>query len=137
MPLNKDHIYLTQNDLIDEQHKQWIDLFNQLEERVLSSNIFKVEDQVKFLERILDVSYEHFRDEEYLFEKYNYPHKIEHRRMHKEFHQKIYFYYRQSERGEFLLDTEILKTLKNWFLNHTAREDKRAFEYINSKAFVK
>lgn len=115
---------------IDRQHQQWIDLLNKLENNLLSDTSKKKENEkVQILKEILDFTSAHFNDEEEIMKSCNYPKLIEHYRMHKDFHQKVYDLYRDVLGGNYVLDSELISMLRSWFLNHTQNEDRKAFQY--------
>lgn len=120
------------NKQIDDQHKMWVDIVNKLEQQLTSSDrqgssYF----QPLLLEELVDFTKKHFETEEKLMEQHHYPNLSAHRRMHKDFHQKIYDLYRQVLAGEVILNTEIIGMISSWFISHTSTEDKKAFLYIN------
>jgi hemerythrin-like metal-binding protein len=67
----------------------------------------------------------HFDFEEEHMRKMGYPNLFEHKRIHKDFDNKIYTYLRDIQAGELVLDTEILKIIKKWLYEHIATEDKK------------
>lgn len=119
---------------IDQQHLEWVNLYIKLENFFLHA---KPEEQaahkLQLLKELVDFTHLHFKEEEKILYKNNYPEVNKHRMMHEKFHQKVYQQYRQIEAGEIVLTSEILNTIKTWFLTHTSTEDKKAFQYINSK----
>ena len=119
---------------IDAQHRTWIQIYNRLEDAVLTGEE-SVENgfHVRILKEILDFTRIHFATEEDLMDDYDYPDASRHRRLHKDFNQEIYESYRQAMGGEPLLNSELMKLVRNWFLTHTSSEDVRAFQYINEE----
>ena len=119
---------------VDNQHRTWIEIYNKLESAVVTdrdsvANGF----QARILKEILDFTRIHFATEEDLMDDYDYPDASRHRRMHKDFDQEIYECYRQVVNGQPVLNSELLKLVRNWFLTHTGSEDLRAFQYINEE----
>ena len=118
----------------DEQHKKWVKLFNELENLVLTKDLYSSQDfHINYLQELITFSHQHFADEEKILFKHDYPHAAAHRRMHKEFKDEVYGKYRAVMDGKVILDSELLLLIKKWFLNHTSTEDRKAFEYINNK----
>lgn len=77
------------------------------------------------LKAMLDYARYHFSFEEEYMRKINYPNLIGHHRIHKDFDNLIYTYYRDTQEGRIVLDTEIISILKNWLLDHIIKEDKK------------
>lgn len=122
------------NALIDQQHLEWVRIFNELENSIVDSPPPPSSQQAALLKRILDFTQEHFREEERIMALYGYPHIVRHRRMHKDFEQQLYEKFRMVMDGEIVLRSELIAMIRHWFLTHTSSEDKRAFEYINGSS---
>lgn len=120
------------NDLIDQQHRQWVCIFNELEKSILEGSAQPTDVQIELLKQILDFTREHFLDEERIMALHGYPDIVRHRRMHKEFELQIYEKFRMVMSGELVLRSELIAMIRHWFINHTSSEDKRAFEFIRS-----
>ncbi|WP_163341083.1 bacteriohemerythrin [Desulfopila sp. IMCC35008] len=117
---------------IDQQHQQWIDLLNKLEHQLLNgTSKNEKENRLLILKDILDFTSTHFKNEEEIMKRCNYPNIVEHYRMHKDFHQKVYDLYREVLDGNYVLDSELISILRNWFLSHTQNEDRKAFQYCS------
>lgn len=113
---------------IDHQHKMWVDIYNKLEQELLApSQQRTTKFQLELLKELVDFTKEHFDAEEELLLKQNYPQLMMHRRMHKDFHQRIYDLYREALAGEIVLNSEIISLIRSWFISHTTTEDKKAF----------
>lgn len=120
------------NALIDEQHREWVRIFNELEESIRQQSSSPGEFQLQLLKKVLDFSREHFQEEERLMALHGYPGAARHHRMHKEFDLQLYEKYRQVMAGELVLRSELMAMIRNWFLSHTSSEDRRTFQFINS-----
>lgn len=111
---------------IDEQHKRWIEIYNKLHESMLNDDHKELkkntEDSLRAME---DYARYHFNFEEEYLEKISYPGLVKHVRMHKDFDSLIYEYCRDMREGNFFLKTRLLKSIKNWLLNHILIEDKK------------
>ncbi len=62
--------------------------------------------------------------------KIDYPGIVEHLRMHKEFDNLMYKISRDITDGQIILPSEIMKIIKNWFLEHIVTEDKKFCQFI-------
>ncbi len=120
------------NELIDRQHREWVRIFNQLEDCIINPTSEPNLSRLDLLKEILDFTREHFLEEERLMAQYDYPESVDHRRMHKDFEQELYEKFRMVMAGEMVLKSELLAIIRHWFIHHTGSEDKRTFRYINS-----
>ncbi len=122
------------SELIDQQHLEWVRLYSKLEDLFLNTPQKEQADiKLQLLKELVDFTYIHFKEEVRILYKHDYPGANKHRMMHENFHQQVYQQYRNIEAGEVVLTSEILSMIKTWFLTHTSTEDKKAFQYINSK----
>ena len=126
--------YSVGNAEIDEQHKQWIDIHNRIDMAMFESNL---QLQMKIIEEslqtMLDYTSSHFRVEEEFMRKVGYPAIAEHVRMHKDFDTLIYIYYRSVAANEPILNTRLLKIVRDWVLNHILVEDRKYCLFANKK----
>jgi len=120
------------NDHIDQQHMEWVRIFNELENTILAGSTPPGNEQVELLKQILDFTREHFLEEERIMTLHGYPDIVRHRRMHKDFELQLYEKFRMVMAGELVLRSELIAMIRHWFVTHTGSEDKRAFEYIHS-----
>ncbi len=124
-----DDSFSVNNDEIDNQHKKWIEIYNYMD-FVMCSESYHVPDRLKALKAMKDYTQYHFSfEEEYLY-KINYPYLIGHRRIHKEFDNLIYTYYRKVLENEIVLNSEVISILKEWIFNHILNEDKQYKLYL-------
>ncbi|WP_167505906.1 bacteriohemerythrin [Desulfosediminicola flagellatus] len=127
-PIHWDDSYNVGQPEVDQQHHEWVRIFNKLEQQLLTGEPWKnSEIQKQTLKEILDFTNLHFTTEEKLMDIMNYAQKVQHARMHKEFSQKVYDQYRLILAGDIILNSELLKLIESWFMHHTATEDKRTF----------
>ena len=113
---------------IDNQHRYLIQLVNNL---ILNSNA-KVNSAIigDSLQNLLKYTKEHFRDEEILLEKHNYPKLVEHRKEHKNFVLKIAGFCKDVLQGKSTVTVEMISFLVTWFLNHTSINDQDYKSFI-------
>lgn len=117
---------------IDDQHKKWIDIFNNLHSNMIKGKAGQ-SDGLRALKAMEDYSRYHFSFEEEYMLKIGYPVLYEHRRLHVDFDDMIYSYYRKAIDGELILNSEILSILKGWILNHILKEDKQYAIYFEAQ----
>jgi len=114
------------NDEIDQQHKKWIKIFNNMHEALINGDAADYKSiTLKSLQEMLDYSRMHFNFEENYMAKINYPDLVAHRRIHKDFDTQVYQLYRQADDGHTVLNTEIIQMIKNWLTQHILIEDTK------------
>lgn len=120
---------------IDEQHQRWVELFNRLERAFLSSTESTDMTQVQkdIFEQILDYTRFHFACEEKAMQAAGWPESPTHWRFHKEFDRIVYEKYREFEKGELVLNSELLALIKSWLLCHIQVEDLKFGEYLRQE----
>ena len=113
---------------IDNQHKYLIQLTNNL---ILNSNA-KVNSVIigETLQKLYKYIKEHFKDEEALLEKCNYPKLEEHKEEHKKFVLKIVRFCKDVLDGKSTVTEEMISFLVDWILNHTSVDDQDYKSYI-------
>ena len=116
------------NSEIDNQHKNLIQLTNNL----ISNSNAKVNSEIigETLQKLLKYIKEHFKDEEELLEKCNYPKLEEHKKEHKKFVKKIVGFCNDVLIGKSAVTEEMIYFLVDWLLNHTSIDDQDYKNYI-------
>lgn len=118
--------YSVNNKEIDNQHKTWIALYNELHETLIRGDMQEINSVTAgTLQKMLDYARYHFSFEEEYMQKINYPDLVDHRRIHKNFDNEIYSYYRAMLDGQLVLNTTIIKLIRNWLVDHILHEDKK------------
>ncbi|MEE4239864.1 MAG: bacteriohemerythrin [Desulfopila sp.] len=131
MKLQWKESYSTGNEQLDEQHKEWIDFYNRLEETMRSGrqgDLSKARGEA--LRRMSDYVDYHFHFEEEFMRSIDYPETGRHWRMHKDFRNRLYRVFRDHSEGVVVLNSEVLDMIKNWLLNHIIEEDGKIREYL-------
>lgn len=114
------------NTELDEQNKQWINIHNELHERLMDSQQNDTRSMMSdALRAMLDYAKYHFPAEEGYMDKIGYTESAMHMRLHKDFDNKLYQYNRDMLDGEAVLSTTIMKELENWVMNHILVEDRK------------
>lgn len=125
-----DESFSVGNTEIDEQHKKWIAIYNNMHEGLTgggSSNLANL--AANSLEEMHDYAKNHFQFEEEYLKRINYPELVDHRRLHRDFENKIYNYTREIRDGKILLNTSIIKMIRNWLVEHILQEDKKYSDF--------
>lgn len=121
-----DESFSVGNGEIDEQHKKWIAIYNKMDAAMSATDTASLSAiTADSLTAMYDYAREHFKFEEQYMEQLHYPHLIEHRRKHRDFENKIYQDMRGIKAGTVILNTTLLKVIKNWLVDHILHEDKK------------
>lgn len=110
-------------DLIDKQHAQFFDIMNRMFAAQSSGENRELVDGV--IDELAEYVSYHFRCEEELMERFDYPELAEHQRQHIRFAAMVVEIHRKFSRGEIGLETEILSYLVDWFIGHIRHEDRK------------
>jgi hemerythrin-like metal-binding protein len=113
---------------IDNQHKHLIQLTNNL---ILNSNA-KVDSAIigESLQYLLKYTKDHFKAEEELLYKHNYPKLEEHKKEHKKFLLQIVCFIKDVLHAKSTVTEEMINFLVDWLLNHTSVDDQDYKSYI-------
>ena len=121
-----DDSFSVNNETIDEQHRQWIAIFNRMHDVMLSGTTEELSDAaVEALRAMEEYASYHFKAEEEYMAGIGYPGLVEHKRLHKDFDNLIFQMNKESESGRIVLNTSLIKTIKNWLVDHILKEDKK------------
>ena len=118
---------------IDEQHKQLVQAIDELMDACLHRKGREVIE--KTLNFALKYTKEHFKDEEKLQVKYEYPDLVEHMKLHAQFVEKVHeMQVDFDENGPNVALTTIMnRTLSEWIVDHINLEDRKIGEYIREE----
>lgn len=121
---------------IDEQHKQLVDLINQLYEAMtLGTDKLTIAKQV--LDELERYTVIHFAVEECLFRIFDYPDYAAHCELHKELCSQVREINLKVQSGERLITPELLFFLRKWITNHIMVEDKKYEPFLLKKGMKK
>jgi hemerythrin len=115
---------------IDEQHRQFFYLLNELDQAIR----FRREDDVleplfRELDRYVRV---HFSDEEKLMEGIAYPDLPRQRREHEYFATQLGLLRSRHDNHDARIGSAALDFMSEWFMNHVINEDKQLGEFLFS-----
>lgn len=116
-------------ELIDEQHKVWISLMNELYDAMSQGegwNVIK-----KVLTGMHEYTEFHFSTEEKYFEKFDYPEKDQHENIHKKFIDKLHEFEDQFSKDDTTLTSEVMEFMKEWLINHIQVVDRRYVDFFH------
>lgn len=114
------------NKEIDDQHKKWIEIYNTAHEKMMSSDetLFR-SSGVDALAEMKAYSEYHFSFEENLMESIGFDQLDSHKLLHNVFREKIDKIILDTHQGIHVLNSEIIKTVENWLVNHILTEDQK------------
>ncbi len=132
--INWDDSFSVGNDDIDRQHKKWIRIFNALHDAILNNDLTPYRTiTIRALEDMLNYAKIHFSFEEKYMAGIGYPDVVAHRRLHKDFDTQIYQYYRDAQDGNAVLNTKIIKMVRNWLVQHIMIEDMKYKLFVQQR----
>lgn len=113
--------------ILDEQHKNMVDLTNQLHGLLETKNKTQIS---KILKSILDEMEIHFETEDKLMKESKLPLFFSHKLEHERFYNKLNNIYYRVESGEKQLTLDNLKMIKIWFFNHIEFKDRSLADHV-------
>ncbi len=115
--------YSVNNFLLDSQHKKLIAIINELH------TAMKVARGNEIMQTIFDeliwYTKEHFRTEEQIMLKFNYPEFKEHKSEHEKLTDQVLKLQKDYKEGKSLITMDTMNFLKNWLINHIEGTDKK------------
>lgn len=118
---------------IDNEHKKLFEIGNRVNE--LTKSFYEGDDNfdqiVVVINELSDYAVYHFKNEEVLMEKHNYPNLEEHREEHEKFVfelNEIDFEKIDDNQEEFL--KKLLEKIVGWIFNHILKEDHKYKNHI-------
>ena len=115
---------------LDNQHKYLVNTLNSLYHATIAGESGSVASSI--LKRLVDYTKFHFRSEEILMEKYDYPQDryMRHVKEHRAFVDATVKFREKYERGEATLTVDVFKFLATWIKNHVAGTDRDYGRYF-------
>ena len=122
-------------DELDEQHRGIIEVINDLHDALLHARIADLDSaRTKALDTMEDRVVSHFRTEEAFMSKIGYPGLDDHREKHLSFLELLRQHKNDLKDGALLLNSELMKTLGNWFMDHELGEDQKFSSFYLGEA---
>jgi hemerythrin len=119
-------------ELVDNQHKQLVQAVNDLME---ASRSGKGNDAVfQTLDFLTGYTIKHFKDEEALQKKFDYPDFLNHKRIHEEFKGTVGVLTARlrAEGPSEALVQEVSTSIGSWLLNHIKGDDFRMAAFVKA-----
>lgn len=117
---------------MDSQHQQWIGLINALHEAVQKgeNNVYPI------FVGMIGYTYTHFKDEEELLYKHDYPDYANHKKLHDEFIDKLEKLYNdlpKNKEVDWLSTMKVIRLLSDWLSHHIKFADRQYASFLKEK----
>lgn len=116
---------------IDEQHKKLVDLFNYLYDTKETNKEKEVISEI--LNELKDYINTHFKSEEELIKRHEYPEYEAHKSKHDELVERVASMQKKYLDGDTHIVSSVSLLLTDWLLRHINMEDKKYAEFLNAK----
>ena len=117
------------NRCIDEQHKQWVVIINELHDALIGSVNIGKDAVIDSLTAMDDYTRFHFAHEEEFMRRVNYPEYDAHVKIHESFLNTVSEYVDSIWNERLVLNTEMMGVLMNWLQQHILEEDMKFSSY--------
>lgn len=125
---NWDDSYSVHNPAIDAQHRQLVDLVNELHDAMKAG---KGQDTLGHVfNSLLEYTEMHFRSEEALFNISDYPNKAGHIREHQKLMKEAVELKKKFDSGTQFLTMETLNFVRDWVMHHIKETDMGYKDFI-------
>ena len=126
--------YSVNNAALDAQHQELIEIHNHLDHLLLTGGGHEMSAALsEAIQIIHELLHYHFQQEEEHMRQINFPNIVEHKRLHSDFEDCFFQYYRQMINGELVLTSEIISVIKNWHIDHILHEDMKYVSFQQKK----
>jgi hemerythrin len=117
--------------LIDDQHKVFVGILNELYESSASDKV--KESLTHIMDELVSYAGYHFATEEKYFDEFHYEGKEEHVGLHKNLAAKVYQFKKRMEGGENNQEIiwELVDFLEDWLVDHLNTADKKYTKCFN------
>ena len=115
---------------IDEQHKGLVDDVNKLADAMKAGRGKEMLNDI--LRDLLAYADYHFKTEEELFKKYNYPDSDKHIKEHRSFKEQVEEFNNEYQEKNLGITVEVLNFLADWLRNHIKKSDKAYTTFFNN-----
>ena len=123
-------LYDTKHKIIDEQHKELVNIINDLYMSTIDHKANKNEAFINAAKRCIEYTKYHFKTEEKIMNIINYSDAENHKAMHREFYNEIINQVKNYQEGQPFIANKLVKYLKDWLLEHIAFRDKILVEEL-------
>lgn len=130
-PLKWKDQYNVNITFIDDQHKKFLDILNQLKMVIAEKDCSNSTSDVFFA--LVNYAEHHLIQEEIYLKDYQYPGFSQHKESHNQFIQQLSKFQEAFEAQEENVCLEMHDFLQDWFENHILKYDKDAVAFLKSK----
>jgi len=116
--------------LVDNQHKELLNLANELHETCRQGKGFAPEGFRKAAAAAVEYVKTHFSTEEKIMERVGYPGLAEHKSEHHQFIHQVLAGVKEFEDGKAFVPNKFVLFLKEWILSHIALMDQKMALYV-------
>ncbi|HHB77268.1 MAG TPA: bacteriohemerythrin [Desulfobulbus sp.] len=118
------------HDLIDQQHRNLVNIINELDRVVTMEDGTYQEQEGKILQKLINYTVFHFGTEEKLFKNSAYPNSKQHVQIHETMVCEITNFQQKYANRQETISDELLNFLTNWLINHIRGADREYKNYI-------
>jgi hemerythrin len=127
---------------VDQQHRRLIELINQLHDAMtrnrglgtVPATIDEFDTMAAVLGELIDYASYHFSTEEGYMREYAYPEYAAHRAAHRHFVDRVCAFREDLDGGKPVCSAEITEFLRDWWVSHILRVDKKLGAFLNKRA---
>ncbi len=113
---------------IDQQHRQLVDLINDLHKAMKSGS--SVSESGRILDKLINYTASHFKTEEKLFQQHNYPEYKQHKEHHDKLVAQVVAFQKDFQSGSAVLSAELMDFLKEWLVGHIKKTDMNYVPFL-------
>lgn len=115
----------------DEQHKKLVSIVNRLYDAMKEGKGREVLGEV--FSELIEYTKFHFKSEEEVMLKYDFPGYREHLEEHNKLTKEVMELKEKYDKGNIFITTEILAFLKDWLAHHILETDKKYGPFLKEK----
>lgn len=125
-------LYETKHKIIDEQHKELVNIINDLYMSTTNHKSNKNEAFIEAAKRCIDYADYHFKTEEKIMDIIKYSDAENHKAMHRSFYNEVVNQIKKYQEGQPFVGNRFIKYLKDWLLEHIAFRDRIFVDELKS-----
>jgi hemerythrin-like metal-binding protein len=114
-------------DLMDEQHKRMVEIYNELNAALMKGKAHKMMNDI--LGALIEYTQTHFRDEERLMEEAGYAGLGKHRNAHQQMITKVQRFKKKLDLDQERISKPVMKFLEFWLKRHIQGSDAEFAEW--------
>lgn len=137
-PIRWSEEYTVGIDIIDHQHKKFLDIFNKFQDTIDHKDAFGVMSKqhqlnlYRFVFRIRDYALYHFRTEESFMIRWRYDDFNKHKKDHNDIIRNILDIEEQIFSGATAMSVKAQELIKRWWVHHILTVDKKMVAAVNT-----